>query len=179
MSAVSGPVRALVAEMGRRDAQRIVRDLTIVGKQPVMLLTKVLTALELGRHAGGQYGHHSHAVQCPWVACCGAACQVWCVCSSGCMSSCQLTEHPGCPMLHGTLQAAQASTCTALQCLCVAVLSTVTHRLQACSFTYALSIPPSLSQSLSPLAFPLPALSKWLCWMPEHPLRVLQEGSMP
>ena len=68
MSAVAGPVEGLVAEMGRRDAQRIVRDLTIMGTQPVVLLTKVLAALEPGRHAGGQYGlsgHPSHAVQFP------------------------------------------------------------------------------------------------------------------
>ena len=70
MSADAGSVEGLVAEMGRRDAQRIVRGLTVRGKQPVVLLSKVLAALEPGRHAGGQCGHPSHAVQCPWVACC-------------------------------------------------------------------------------------------------------------
>ena len=74
-----------MAEMGRRDAQRIVRGLTVMGKQPVVLLSKVLAALEPGRHAGGQYGHPSHAVQCPGVAPCGVVCQVCCVCSLGCM----------------------------------------------------------------------------------------------
>ena len=76
-----------MAEMGRRDAQRIVRGLTVRGKQPVVLLSKVLAALEPGRHAGGQYVHPSHAVQCPWVACCGAVCDVCCMCSSGCLLS--------------------------------------------------------------------------------------------
>ena len=83
MSADSGYVEGLLAEMGRRDAQRIVRDLTVWGTQPVVLLSKVLAALEPGRHAGGQAGHRFHAVQCPWVACCRAVCQVCCVCSSG------------------------------------------------------------------------------------------------
>ena len=39
-----------MAEMGRRDAQRIVRGLFVMGKQPVVLLSKVLAALEPGRH---------------------------------------------------------------------------------------------------------------------------------
>ena len=53
-----------MAEMGRRDAQRIVRNLTVMGEQPVVLLSEVLAALEPGRHAGGQYGHPSRGVQC-------------------------------------------------------------------------------------------------------------------
>ena len=86
MSADALSDEGLMAEMGRRDAQRIVKGLTVGRKEPVVLLSEVLAALEPGRHAGGQYGHPPHAVQCPWVACCGAACQVCCVCSSGCMS---------------------------------------------------------------------------------------------
>ena len=92
MSADAGSVQGLVAEMGRRDAQHTVRGLTVMGKQPVVLLTKVLAALEPGRHVGGQ--HPFHAVQCPWVACCGAFCQVCCVCLEGCMPVRELTWQP-------------------------------------------------------------------------------------
>ena len=73
MSADAISVEGLMAEMGWRDAQRIVKGLTVMVEEPVVLLSEVLAALEPGRHAGGQYGHPSHAVLCPWVACCGAA----------------------------------------------------------------------------------------------------------
>ena len=93
LSADAGSFQGLMAEMGRRDAQRIVRDLTVMGEQPVVLLTEVLAALEPGRHAGGQYAHPSRAVQCPWVAWCRVVCQVCCLCSLACFSVRQLRGH--------------------------------------------------------------------------------------
>ena len=117
-----------MAEMGRRDAQRIVRGLTVLGKEPVVLLSEVLAALEPGRHAGGQYRHPFQAVQCHRVAHCGPGLPgVLCVpirrhvIVSADRASCT----PGTHMMHGALQAAQASACTAPLCLCVAVLPTV------------------------------------------------------